>query len=756
MKWLKQGLLLALILGAAKARAQFRDREPHLGYLYPAGGQQGSVIQIIAGGQHLNEAETVRVSGEEVEAWISRIVEPLSQKDFRGVQRQITQLQRKWVAGERRDRGEAANIKAGDLDLPDHPFLESLEELSLPDLKRLADCYRGQKFSKQIAELAVIVVAIGANASPGDRELRIETAAGLTNPLRFQVGVLPEICEQEPNDSRTSITTLVNVPVLLNGQILPGDVDRFRFRARVGQRLVIGAQARQLIPYLADAVPGWFQATLSLCDGNGREIAFADDYRFDPDPVLFYKVSADGEYEIEIRDALYRGREDFVYRLSVGEQPFVQWIFPLGGLESVATITEIGGWNLSRRFISLDTQPGGDAIRQTVLRQEPWLSNHILYAVDTTPQCDEAESNDSDEHAQPIVLPRIVNGRIEPPGDVDVFQFEGRAGDTVVAEVLARRLASPLDSLLRLLDVSGRIIEWNDDHEDRTTGLLTHHADSYLEARLPEDGLYRVHVADTQLHGGKAYGYRLRVSPPQPDFAIWATPSSINIPFLRTAPVCLYASRKDGFQGDIEVILKNAPAGFSLDGGRIPAGRDRICMTLSVPSERARPPLALHLEGRAKVAGQYILRPVVPAEDMMQAFFYRHLAPAQELLVTAGNRKRDVPAIQIRGLDFLKIPLGGTAQIIVETPPNPRIREIKLELYEAPEGLGLQETVVTPDGLAITLKADGAIMTAGYADNLIIEVFAEIISGKPDGPAPAQKRRVSLGVLPAVPFEIVQ
>ena len=54
--------------------------------------------------------------------------------------------------------------------------------------------------------------------------------------------------------------------------------------------------------------------------------------------------------------------------------------------------------------------------------------------------------------AQQVTLPIIVNGRIDPPGDWDVFRFQGRAGDQIVAEVQARRLDSPLDSVLRLTD----------------------------------------------------------------------------------------------------------------------------------------------------------------------------------------------------------------------------------------------------------------------------------------------------------------
>ena len=73
-------------------------------------------------------------------------------------------------------------------------------------------------------------------------------------------------------------------------------MDRYRFAARAGQRLVAQVRARELIPYIADAVPGWFQAKLALFDAKGKEVAYADDFRFRPDPVLSYEVAADGDY----------------------------------------------------------------------------------------------------------------------------------------------------------------------------------------------------------------------------------------------------------------------------------------------------------------------------------------------------------------------------------------------------------------------------------------------------------------------------
>ena len=54
----------------------------------------------------------------------------------------------------------------------------------------------------------------------------------------------------------------------------------------------------------------------------------------------------------------------------------------------------------------------------------------------------------------------------------------------------------------------------------RSPGVNTHHADSYLMVKLPADGTYYVHLGDTARNGGEEYAYRLRISAPQPDFAL--------------------------------------------------------------------------------------------------------------------------------------------------------------------------------------------------------------------------------------------
>jgi len=798
MSFFRLKLFVVLILFVAPCWAQSNMRQPHIGYLYPAGGRQASVVQVLAGGQFLGNPTDVYVSGAGVHAEVIKYMNP--PRNFNKEQRQLLKMRMKQVRDKRlselpQDRkrplplereleriapGNPKATKAEDAakieeeKLPNHPLLYDLENKTLRELAHITDVFltsgRKRQFNRQITESVLIKVTIDAGAKPGNREFRIKTAAGLTNPMLFQVGLFPEARELEPNNQKAYADfpglpkpETPEPPILFNGQIMPGDVDRFRFRARGGQHLVIETQARSLVPYLADAVPGWFQAVIALYDAKGNEVGFADDYRFNPDPVLFYKVPEDGEYELEIRDAIYRGREDFVYRISVGEQPYITQTFPLGGRAGVKTIASIDGWNLPASRLLLDTRPGDDSIRRTACDDGKLLSNPVTYAVDALPECNEVESNNTVKQSQPVDLPIIVNGRIDESGDVDVFSFNGRSGDKIALEVNARRLNSPLDSLLRLTDASGRVLKWNDDyvvkdshlHRD-TMGLLTHHADSYLLTELPADGTYYVHLADAQHHGGREYAYRLRIAAPQPDFAIRITPSSLSMRAGGIVPFCVHALRKDGFNDRIKVVLEDAPAGFEISGGWIPAGSDTVRMTLTAPPKPPSQPVALYLRGLARIDGQMVSRPAVPSEDMMQAFLYRHLVPSQKLMVAVKKVKWPTPPVELAVRSPVRLPVDGSVEVRVKTPKRKVLKDIQLELDQPPEGVTLHDVAVVPEGLVFRLKADKDMVQSGLTDNLIIEAYREVVPKNKKGKAANQKNRISMGFFPAVPIEIVK
>lgn len=731
----------ALALGFAAclaAAGQTAERTPHLGYLYPAGGQQGTTFHVIAGGQWLNGASGAYVSGGGLNVEVVDFIEPLRPNQIGEAIRYGFQLLQY-----RRQRANNPQAQPPDRpELPDHPLLRGLEEMTDEALARLRDYLNDPKRqpNAQIAEQVELEVTVAPEAAIGDREIRLITAGGLTNPMIFQVGRLPEQTEAEAWDKPDVPTVLTDLPAVVNGQILPGDRDRIRFTGRRGQHLVVEARARRLIPYLADAVPGWFQAVVALYDASGAELAYVDDFRCDPDPVLGCILPEDGEYEVEIRDSIYRGREDFVYRVVIGELPFVTQMFPLGGQEGQPLRAAVNGWNLLGSRLALDTSPGSGAVRLASVSGHA-VGPFVPYAVDAWPELNEVESNDRVDQAQRLTLPCIVNGRIGKPGDKDRFQFAGAQADQIVAEVMARRLRSPLDSLLRLVDADGQVIAWNDDHEDKEFGLQTHFADSYLRATLPADGVYRVDLIDAQAHGGDDHAYRLRIGPPRHDFALRLKPSTLNMPAGRVAVVDVLALRKDGFDGAIQVVLSAAPAGFELSGGRIPPGCERVRMTLTAPAGPLDRPVKLWLEGRAVIGDQTVRRPVVPADEQMQAFLWTHWVPAAEFVVSLRRAPMAAPAGRVAGDGPLRLTPGGSAVAKVMLPARPNTNGVQFTLSEPPAGVTLGTVTPVDDGLEFEVKAADTV-AAGTAGNLIIEVH---LAGRSN----------FLGLVPAIPFEVV-
>ncbi|HXF09661.1 MAG TPA: hypothetical protein VN625_02675, partial [Desulfuromonadaceae bacterium] len=604
-------VFLALAISAGWA-------QPHVAYVYPAGGQVGTTFEIVVGGQNLMSVSNAMMTGDGVVVTVLDRNRPISQKDF-GL------LRDRWMALQ--DREKAANSADPGTNTWTTADIREREEIRNKILKNPPN----RKTGPAMIETVTLRVEIATNAATGDREIRLLGQNALSNPLTFRVGALPEESKSaaqafnpdlEPFLKRLGrkpvpvgtpkYEATVSLPVTVNGQIMPGEVDRFHFVGKRGQQIVIMVEARALIPYLADAVPGWFEAVLTIFDSRGHELASDERFRFKPDPAMRFEVPEDGDYTVEIHDSIFRGREDFVYRLTMGELPFVTSIFPLGGKAGDKTEVAVSGWNLGERSVVRDNPPGATGVAM--------LSDRfpVPFAVDELPEQFEREPNDSRATAQAVDLSAIVNGKIGRRGETDVFSFKGVTGQRVVAEVMARRLDSPLDSFLRLMDAEGKLVASNDDFDDKGSGLETHHADSYLTAVLPADGIYFVEIGDTQARGGSEFGYRLRLSGPRPDFALWIVPASVTVHGGMSAPLTVYALRKDGFTNAINLKLKDESSGFSLSGSRIGINQDKVQITLKASTRNTGMVSAVELVGEASVDGRLVRREVLPAEDMMQ------------------------------------------------------------------------------------------------------------------------------------------
>jgi hypothetical protein len=615
--------LLAMLVSAG-ARGQTSQAPAHVGYAFPAGGKQDSTFQVVLGGQNIETATEAVFSGQGIKATVVDHFKPVSPGQFQILREQFKTLSAK--------KDAALNSTSAT-----RPTWSAADEARLVELKKRLSKPPRRIENPALAETVTLEVTIDPSAAHGDREVRLRTFNGLSNPVRFRVGKLQEYTAGAIRQKA------IELPAVVNGQILPGGADRFAIKARKGQRIVIVTAARALMPYLSDAVPGWFQAAVTVCDSKGREIAFADHFRFDPDPVLCIEIPEDGEYSIEIRDSIYRGREDFVYRVSVGELPFITGIFPLGCKAGDRATIALTGWNLPAKSLVFDAAGKKPGVYRITLEGGGLDSNSVPFAVDSIPDVREPSS------ATPLALPVVVSGRIDQPGKTETYRFEGKAGDEVVAQVVARSLNSPLDSLLTLTDPSGKMLATSDDHEDKAAALITHHADSYIAMKLPATGTYTLRIADAQGKSGAEFAYRLRIAAPEPDFALRVTPASVGVRAGGSAQIMVFALRREGFTGDITVELKDPPRGFSLSGAKIPADKEQAAITLKVPMFAIDHPIALEFQGRATVAGKTVVHEAIPAQDMMQAFYYHHLVPAGEFLVAVTPRAFRRPAATLPG-----------------------------------------------------------------------------------------------------------
>ena len=654
--------LWAIVCVGFSACAVQAQKPAYIGFVYPAGGQQGTTVHCMLGGQAIDDVCGVTVSGAGVCGQLIDYEPQLNAQEMQVLREQHKEL---------KPQSRAKRT----------PAVTNL----IARLGKLLEEYVQQPQCSSIANHAIVAVTIDANALPGVREIRLVTARGLSNPLAFHIGQFPEVSgdpmptspkqilgkeaqslrhrkpsgelqrprrkkrEEDMEMMTTSMATgmagpeaqtdlddpeiVIQLPCTINGQIASGSVDRYRFTARCGQRLVATVQARSLVPYLADAVPGWFQPVLLLCDAQGREVAYNDDYRGNPDPVLFCEIPEQGDYTLVIHDAIFRGREDFVYRITLGELPFVTSYFPLGAQVAVDSVIELKGVNLAEQRLlpAMDTlQPGIHTF--TASGRNGIRSNPISFAIDSLPGSLEHEPNNTPDQAQQVSLSQVINGTIDTPNDSDYFKFKGEAGQEVVTEVMARRLGSPLDACLTILDEQGRVLGFNDDQEDIGSGLNTHHADAYLRICLPATGIYTVCLRDTQHNGGAAYAYRLRISAPQFGFDLRVVPSRVTMRAKGEASVTLHAIRKDGFNGTIRFRLKEPASGFTLKEATLSGTQSVVRVTIRTTLKGQKDPIPLVIEGVSEHAGQPLVSTAVGAEDCMQAFLWRHLVPTQEFL----------------------------------------------------------------------------------------------------------------------------
>ena len=168
-----------------------------------------------------------------------------------------------------------------------------------------------------------------------------------------------------------------------------------------------------------------------------------------------------------------------------------------------------------RLTVPPDAPLGVGAIR---LRTGNGVSNVRLVLIDDLAAIARAGNNKSIATAQALSPPIAVDGACDAESS-DFYKITAAAGQRISFEVYARRLGSPLDPMIRLVNAAGREVAFSDD--EPATG-----ADSRIGYKFDAAGDYYLEIRDIRFQGGGAHRYRLRVG----DFPLPTVPYPLAAP----------------------------------------------------------------------------------------------------------------------------------------------------------------------------------------------------------------------------------
>lgn len=211
---------------------------------------------------------------------------------------------------------------------------------------------------------------------------------------------------------------------------------------------------------------------------------------------------SDSNWLAECVVALRQGRNTIRIELTGGTPHFDQLALvptelPATRFSSVTPTDRIAPFEIS---VPQDSPVG---IRGLRVATREGISNMLLFMVDDLPTVTEIRGQNSNGQSQLLEWPIAVEGYCDP-GLADQYRFRAEAGQELSIEVVAARLGSRLDPVLRLQQADGTELAFIDD----TAGLA---GDCSLRYHFEETGEYVVAIEDALMSGTSAHRYRMRI-----------------------------------------------------------------------------------------------------------------------------------------------------------------------------------------------------------------------------------------------------
>ena len=474
----------------------------------------------------------------------------------------------------------------------------------------------------------VASLTIDPDAPLGIQQMRIVTPYGVSNAQNFVVGNLPEINENEATE-KAEKSNYLELPVTVNGEITSiDDQDTFSFNLKKDVKLICEVTAQRIGSPL--------DSYLILQDANGVEVANSGQGN-GLDSLLNYTALETGKYTLHIRDIRYKGGNGFRYRLSIGELPYLETIFPLGGRRGTDNTIAVTGANLetvNAIQISIDakTPTGEQTLR--VKTASGLTSNSHPFSIGSLAETGESEPNNTVEKANAVNAPITINGKIDKSGDVDRFAFEIKEPQLLVFEVDALRLSSQLDALLTLYGAEKQMDASTDmeaKSAEKEQVLMVNDdasgSDARIEWNFTEAGKYSVAIRDLNNQGSDAYSYRLNIRPLEPDFTLSAVvldsqnrPSGLDSPRVSrggTFTMQVNVNRLDRLRGPIRLYCPTLPKTFEVSPAVVETGQNKALLTVTAPWDAPLGLMPFSIAGVCAVGNRQVERTAIPSPMLL-------------------------------------------------------------------------------------------------------------------------------------------
>ena len=475
--------------------------------------------------------------------------------------------------------------------------LEEIQE-SAPD--ELAERDPQAKQTELAGHRARLQLRIGDDAKVGLHRFRIVTPRGMSNALTFQVVSEPVVLEQEAEKHQ-----MVQAPVVIAGTTKTnGEIDLYAFQAEAGEQFHFQTFTSFpiYIPYSAEAELNLYAPTGSWFDPDrflrlpweSRPLSWIPvlqsrrqgwGARFAVFPMPTHRFRKAGRYLVSMGSFLGEGNPDFVYLLRIAtEPPDASTVLgqpahpdPADWLErDSGAYAQHGAFHkplesdrlkvLAARSVAPATG-SGDAEAE-LESQGDAAHGRIIFRLQ------EQEPNDTE--GPEVSTAVLLEGTIDPPGDVDTYRFRVKAGEGLAFEVETPKAAPPqFNPWIWVSGPEGEKVfnnihfEYGGDGDDvsKTTERKT-------VFTFQKDGIYRLLIRDlTSRRGGPDLAYRLLIRPKIPHVGrveyvlgvkgrrLGPTTDRVNLEPGQSKTFTVVCDLEEGFEGGVAVMADNLPRG---------------------------------------------------------------------------------------------------------------------------------------------------------------------------------------------------